>query len=74
MNLMLASEHTINAGCEISFDLNGKTIFHALFCVRLLLLKQFKSKSIFWVNQILKIPDFRLQMSEPMKKLKILEG
>ena len=71
MNLKLASENTINAGCEISFDSDGRTILRALFCVRL----QFKSKSVFWANYILRIPDFSLQTSEPMKTRKeSLEG
>jgi hypothetical protein len=36
---MLASKNTIKAGCEISFDLSGRTILHAFFCARTAIIK-----------------------------------
>lgn len=39
INLKLASNTTISAGCEISFDLSERTILHALFCARTAIIK-----------------------------------
>lgn len=47
MNLKLASEDTINISCEISFDLMEEQYYMLSFVQELLILKQFKSKSIF---------------------------
>lgn len=72
MNLKLASESSISVGCAISFGLNGRTVLHALFCARLLLLVRFKflKKSVFWANHILRMPFLQTpKLAESMKTL-----